>query len=84
MEKINWKTFAGEYIPVNKMTNTHIINTFNCLCGTSQTYIPSNWCGRTHHDWKNIFENELHKRGYEIHLSQNGIKNQRYILVKIQ
>ena len=83
MEKINWKTFNGNYIPIKQMTTTHIINTYNCLKGKSLTIIPQNWCGRTHLEWEKIFENELKNRGFTLAICIFGI-NTKFTIIKIQ
>jgi hypothetical protein len=77
MEKINWKTMSGSYIPVNEMDTVHIRNTYNCLKNKSTTKIPSMWCGRSHQEWCKIFEDELDKRNFELQLSHKD----KYMLV---
>jgi hypothetical protein len=83
MEKINWKTMAGDYIPVQQMYTTHIINTYNCIMGRSLTVIPPNWCGRSHLQWQLIFENELNNRGFGVTLNPLDI-NGKFKLKKIK
>ena len=66
MEKIFWYTQNGQKLDIKIMTNTHIINTFNCLYGLGNSEIPQKWFGKDKDEWKSIFENELIIRGYKI------------------
>ena len=78
MEKINWKMFDGNYISIKDMTNTHIINTYNCLKNLGKTIIPNNWCGRSHKQWIEIFENELKLRKYDVFFD---VINEKFVLI---
>jgi hypothetical protein len=57
-----WKTATGRHMPIDWMTNNHIINTLGCLNGIGSMEIPEIYLGKTKQEWIEIFNYELRIR----------------------
>jgi hypothetical protein len=59
-EPLYWKTAMGEYKLVSEMTPEHMFNI--CIILNQGDEIPNPYLGKTHQEWKGIFEDELRRR----------------------
>jgi hypothetical protein len=60
-EEIYWRTAMFEYIALSHMTPEHMFNI--CVMLTEErSEIPNPYLGKTHQEWKGIFEGELRRR----------------------
>lgn len=60
-----WKTVTGRHIPIDWMTNNHIINVLDCLNGIGLTEIPDFYQGKNKQEWIDIFNSELRIRHFD-------------------
>jgi hypothetical protein len=60
-EPLYWKTAMGEYKLVSEMTPEHMFN-ICVILNQGEGEIPNPYLGKTHQEWKGIFEGELRRR----------------------
>jgi hypothetical protein len=56
-----WRTAMGEYKLVSEMTPEHMFN-ICVILNQGEGVIPDPYLGKTHQEWKGIFEGELRRR----------------------
>jgi len=60
-EPLFWRTAMGEYKLVSEMTPEHMFN-ICVILNQGEGVIPDPYLGKTHQEWKGVFEGELRRR----------------------
>ena len=61
-EEITWKTKDGIEIPLSKMSDSHLINTYSLVRNMNKEF-PFHYNGKGRTQWLVIFSSEMIRRG---------------------
>ena len=61
-----WVTANGLRHPLSRLSISHVKNIITCLNGYGEMEIPNPYQGKTHDQWREIFDKELKRRYDEV------------------